>query len=78
MAETIHQAATEAEREEWRAHPQTQAFLAWLQENRETLKESWANGHLTTESLDGTKQVNAEAIGKCQAFDDVMKYVRGG
>lgn len=40
-------------------------------------KDAWANGSYTTESVEGTAQKNAEAIGKVSAYLDLEEAIRG-
>lgn len=43
-----------------------------LFEKLEDLKESWVNGDFTGETTEETVQMNSEALGKAQAFADVL------
>lgn len=56
----------------WMHHPVTEAHLKRLKEAQEEIKESWANGVYTTESIEGTAQKNAEAIGAYRQIDQIL------
>ena len=45
---------------------------AQLVEKIEDLKDNWANGDYTGDSVEETVQKNSEAIGKAQAYADVI------
>lgn len=62
-----------AEWDEWLLHPVTQEFRKAIKGRIQELKDQWANGAFSTESLDGTKQLNAEAIGKVQMLQDLLE-----
>jgi hypothetical protein len=63
---------TKNEFEEWLLHPVTQDFKKLLKYKREDIKERWANGNFTAESADGTKQLNAEALGWVWMLEQVL------
>ena len=60
----------------WRQLPMTQALLlqlkAWFVANF----EEWANGSLTSESVEGTAQLNAKAMGHINACERVIEWIR--
>ena len=62
---------------EWQSHPGTQAYLRKLYEDRDSIKEGWANGEYTTESIDGTVQLNSKNIGKAEAIQEMIEYIEG-
>jgi len=43
-----------------------------LIERLEDLKDNWVNGDFTGESVEETIQKNSEALGKAQAYADVI------
>ena len=59
--------------QEWQIHPATKAFLSYLQQSQKELQRQWANGGFTTESADGTVQLNAEALGMYRALSQVLE-----
>jgi len=64
--------------------PEAAQFKGWLAqdcgvytrdllvEKIEDLKESWMNGDFTAETNEKSIQLNAEAIGKAQAYADII------
>lgn len=61
------------EYEDWLTHPVTKEFFQLLKAKREDIKERWAMGAFTDETLDGTKQLNAEAIGWVYMLDQILE-----
>lgn len=51
-------------------------MLSELSDTRSEYLESWAGGVFTEESVDGTAQRNAEALGKVQMLDSVIEMVK--
>lgn len=47
-----------------------------IKENRQLILEAWGRGELTTESTDGTVQLNAKWIGKIEALDEVLDMLK--
>ncbi len=45
---------------------------AYLRRRRQEFLEAWANGSFIAESGDGTIQLNAKALGKVGAIDEVL------
>lgn len=56
----------------WLNQPAGKYHKAYLIEKLEELKDDWVNGVFTGESSEETAQRNAEAIGKAQAFAEVL------
>lgn len=48
-------------------------YLKYLRDNREHLKELWAEGTLTSHSIEASAQKNIEAIAKCQVLSDIAE-----
>ena len=63
------------DRKEWAHHPVTLEFLSHLKAVRQGTMESWARGNLTRESVDGTVQVNAEAIGGVSTLTQTIELI---
>lgn len=53
---------------EWQSHPVTKYYLWRLKQDREEIKEAWANGELTAEDVNGTLQLNSSAVGSAQSL----------
>ena len=64
---------TQQEWEEWRLHPVTKAYLKYLRDNRDRLKDLWADGVFTNASIEASAQKNVEAIAKCQTLTDLAE-----
>jgi hypothetical protein len=45
---------------------------AQIIEKLEDLKDNWVNGDYTAETVEATIQMNSEALGKAQAYADVL------
>lgn len=58
---------------EWKQHPVTSEFFKAMSNRVEDIKTQWANGHFTAESVEGTKQLNANALGKVDILLDLME-----
>jgi len=74
---------TEAEWKEWLVHPVTQSYRLWLEELVEEAKEAWARGSFTASDGTGTLQLNAEALGRVDAVQqlidlDYEEFSQGG
>jgi len=57
---------------EWKHHPETKRLHNYLKRISGELMEAWANGQYTTESTEGTAQLNAKAIGKYEAISEIL------
>ena len=51
---------------EWKLQPVTVEFFKAIENRVEGIKDDWANGHFTVESVEGTKQLNAKALGNVE------------
>lgn len=63
----------EAEFNDWLAHPITRELKRLLHEKREALKTDWEEGRLTFETCEGTAMKSVNAIGKLEAYADIME-----
>lgn len=61
---------------DWLSHPCTEMLLLYLGASYETIKDHWANGSFTRESMEGTCQKNAEEIGRAGALLDVIEVIK--
>lgn len=61
---------------EWRQHPVTRYLLADLAEQVAELQDAWGRGAFTTETADGTLQLNASSIGAVKALQEVILDIR--
>jgi len=68
---------TESEFKEWLANPVTIRLNEWLRKEREDLKELWAKGVFTAQDQFATAISNAEAIGQCYAYTQVVDLEYG-
>lgn len=57
---------------EWKQHPETKRLFKFLNQISNELTDAWANGRFTTETTDGTIQLNSKAIGKYEAINEIM------
>ena len=46
-----------------------------LQYRIQEYKDAWANGQFTTESVDGTAQMNAKWLGRCEAETEILELI---
>lgn len=63
----------ESEWGEWKQHPVTKAFFAYITLKREEGKERWADGNFTQPDAHGTVQQNSASIGTVKAFKDLLE-----
>jgi len=61
---------------EWREHPVTKYLIQDLQEQVQELQDAWGRGAFTTETSDGTIQLNASSIGAVKALQEVILDIR--
>ena len=62
-------------KEEWSAwveHPTTKIFREFLRKQVEEGKDFWLGGKFTSPEGDQTLQMNARAIGTCQAYHNML------
>jgi hypothetical protein len=62
---------------EWLELEPTKELIKVLNEKIEEMKESWSDGVYTTETVDGTAQANAKAIGVIQGYQNVIEAMKG-
>lgn len=63
------------EKERWRRHPATVALLNTLMGDYIDVHQAWEDGKFTSESADGTAQMNAKSLGMLEAIRLVTNYV---
>lgn len=56
----------------WLLNPTTKAMFRYIHAKIEDLRDKWESGVLAHSSLDGTLQMNTAAVGKCQAYRDLL------
>lgn len=61
---------------DWKQNAVTQHFLKTLKEDRDNIIESWAAGDYTSDSADGTTQLNAKALGNLHALENVISTLK--
>jgi len=57
--------------------PTTKEWLKKLETYKEEIKNEWALGALTADTLDKTIQLNSEAIGKISVIDEIVIELEG-
>lgn len=57
---------------DWLAHPVTEALRTWARGQIEEQKALWVAGKFTDQGQFGTAIMNAEALGKCEAYGRVV------
>lgn len=62
-------------KEEWKHSDITKRLVKQLNEDLESIKEKWLRGAYTHETVEGTAQLNAEALGKAQAISDILYFI---
>jgi len=65
-------ALTEAEFNEWKSHPGTQAVMEILSSRREALRQAWEGGSFTDYEAGTTALINVGNIGTCKGYAFVM------
>lgn len=63
---------SEADFSDWLQHPVTLLLRAHLTAKREELKDRWAGGDFTNQEHFGTAMKNAEAIGACVVYANLL------
>lgn len=63
---------TQKEFQEWKGLPQTEAFFGYISRKRSELIEGWARGAFTHDSIEGTAQLNAKALGSVEILDGIL------
>lgn len=69
---TINKEPTPEQARGWLSQRVGKYHKAVLFEKLEDLKDCWMNGDYTGESTEATIQMNSEALGKAQAYADVI------
>lgn len=67
-----------SEFQQWLKHPATEALISNLKEQIQFLKDGWAEGAFTTETVDGTVQTNAKNIGQIQCALTLLEGISSG
>lgn len=67
-------AMTEAEFNDWRLHPMTQALMAILEEKRDLLRRQWEAGSFTDYEAVTTAIVNVGNVGLCRGYAFVSEF----
>ena len=57
----------------WLAHPMTVRLNRYLRQERELLKEQWANGAFTAETSEKTALLSANAVGQCEVLSTILE-----
>lgn len=65
--------ATERDFSDWLQHPVTKLLRTYLEAKREGLKNQWAQGEFTYQEGYATAIKNAEAIGACVVYSDLLE-----
>lgn len=67
-------AMTEADFNDWRLHPMTQALMAILEQKRELLRRQWEAGSFTDYEAATTALVNVGNLGMCRGYAFVSDF----
>lgn len=62
----------------WLEMEQTRNLLKFLKQDLENVKEQWASGGYTTESQDGTLQLNSMALGSVRSLNNIINAIEEG
>ena len=57
---------------EWLAHPMTVRLNRYLRQQRELLKEQWANAGFTSSTSEQTALLTANAVGQCEVLSTLL------
>ena len=57
---------------DWLTHPVTVALNRYLRQQRELLKEQWANAGFTAASSEQTALLTANAVGQCEVLQALI------
>jgi hypothetical protein len=58
--------------EDWLAHPITVALNHFLRSQLEELSRQWRQGNFTSDTVDKTALLNANAIGQCEVLENLL------
>lgn len=58
--------------EDWLSHPVTVRLNRYLHQQRELLKEQWANGAFTAATSEQTVLLTANAVGQCEVLSTLL------
>ena len=64
------------DKNEWRSLDATQEFMTKLELDLDEIKNQWSCGVFTSENEHQTIQLNSRAIGKIQALEDILEWIR--
>lgn len=64
--------------EAWLQMDQTKDLLRYLKQDLENVKDQWASGGYTTESQDGTIQLNSMALGSVRSLNNIINAIEEG
>lgn len=67
-----------SEFQQWLNHPATEALLSNLKEQIQFMKDNWAEGSFTSETVDGSVQTNAKYIGQVQTAMTLLEGIQSG
>ena len=65
----------EARFKAWHAQDDTKEFFKYLQGKRDECTEGWVAGRFTSDTVEGTAMMNAEALGVVSVIDDILNLV---
>lgn len=74
-ADELLRETPQGERITWLQHPLTQSLLKTLNADYLDYHNGWENGSFTTESIEGTAQANAEALGSVKAISLIIGWI---
>jgi hypothetical protein len=63
---------------EWLRQPETQSLIKDITQSITLTMEEWANGDYTSDTMEGTVQRNARALGGVQTLQSLLENIQGG
>jgi len=74
-ASRYYLAVDEISRREWEEHPLTKGLKELLRADMHIILTSWASGGYTSDTIDGTAQQNASALGELHALEKCLDHI---
>lgn len=61
---------------DWAISEDTLSFIKRLKQDKQDIMEHWAVGSYTAETDSGTCQLNAQALGRIEAIDQIIIWIQ--
>ena len=71
MSQNVDQSMLE-QYNNWLEHPMTVRLNRYLRQQRELLKEQWANAGFTSDTAEKTALLTANAVGQCEVLSTLI------